>query len=145
MKEIDINSIILSPKIEELRKKVVTTTPDNFSEIQKVAITKAVLYIISSDNVITKEEKQFFIQLCADLNVDNSIIEKSVELPDEDMFNALKSVTDAQEAYILFCLTNSAKADNNLTEEEIKMINVFAKNFQNAEKPKDFYAKILTL
>ena len=56
---IDINEIIASPQIEELGKRTITTLPKDFSDNQRVAVSKAVLYIISADGVITEEEKLF--------------------------------------------------------------------------------------
>lgn len=141
---IDLDAIISSPQIEELGKKAVTTLPKDFSERQRVAVAKAVLYIISADGVITDEEKQFFTQLCADLKADSSIMEKAVNLSDDAMFEALKTVTDEQEAYILSCLNNAAYADNELAAEESKLIDAFAAHIQTGEKPKDFFTKILT-
>lgn len=141
---IDINAIIASPQIEELGKKTITTLPKDFSDNQRVAVAKAVLYIISADGVITDEEKQFFTQLCADMKADNDIMEKAVALSDDAMFDALKTVTDEQEAYILSCLNNAANADNELAEEESKLIDAFLTHIQTGEKPKDFYTKILT-
>lgn len=144
MKKIDITSIISSPQIEELGKKTVTTLPKNISDNQKIAIAKAVLYIISADGVITEEEKQFFYQLCVDLKADKYIMQKAIALPDEVMFDILQTVTDEQEAYIMACLNEVANADNELAMEESKLIETFAANIQNGEKPKDFYTKILT-
>lgn len=144
MKKIDVDIIISSPQIEELGKKTIATLPKDFSDNQKIAIAKAVLYIISADGVITEEEKQFFTQLCADLKADSDLMEKAVALSDEAMFNTLQTVTDEQEAYIMACLNEAANADNELAVEESKLINTFATHIQNGEKPKDFYTKILT-
>lgn len=141
---IDLNSIIMSPQIEELGKETVTTLPKDFSDTQRIAVAKAVLYIISADGVITDEEKLFFTQLCADMKADNDIMQKAVALSDDAMFDVLKTVTDEQEAYILSCLNNAANADNDLAEEECKLIDAFAAHIQTGEKPKDFYTKILT-
>lgn len=144
MKKLDINSIISGLQIEELGKKSVTTLPKDFSDKQKIAIAKAVLYIISADGVITEEEKQFFTQLCADLKADNDIMEKAIALSDDVMFDTLQTVTDEQEAYIMACLNEAANADNELAKEESKLIETFASHIQTGEKPKDFYTKILT-
>ena len=141
---IDINAIIASPQIEELGKKTINTLPKDFSDNQRVAVAKAVLYIISADGVITEEEKLFFTQLCAEIKADSNIMKKAVALSDDGMFEALKTVTDEQEAYILSCLNNAAYADNELAEEESKLIDVFATHIQTGEKPKDFFTKILT-
>ena len=144
MKKQDINSIISGLQIEELGKKSVTTLPKDFSDKQKIAIAKAVLYIISADGVITEEEKQFFTQLCADLKADNDIMGKAIALSDDVMFDTLQTVTDEQEAYIMACLNEAANADNELAKEESKLIETFASHIQTGEKPKDFYTKILT-
>lgn len=143
-KIIDLEEILSSPQIEELGKKTVTTLPKDFSDNQKIAIAKAVLYIISADGVITEEEKQFFTQLCADLKADSDLMEKAVALSDEVMFDILQTVTDEQEAYIMTCLNEVAHSDNELAEEESKLIETFATHIQNGEKPKEFYSKILT-
>lgn len=143
-RKINLDKIMSSPQIEELGKNTITTLPKDFSDCQRIALAKAVLYIISADGVITDEERQFFAQLCADMKADNDIMEKAVVLTDEAMFDALKTVTDEQEAYILSCLNNAAYADNELAEEESKLIDDFVTHFQTGEKPKDFYTKILT-
>lgn len=143
-KKIDLERIFASPQIGELGKKTVTILPKDFSDNQRVAVVKAVLYVISADGVITDEEKQFFTQLCADLKADSSIMEKAVNLSDDAMFEALKTVTDEQEAYILSCLNNAAYADNELAAVESKLIDAFAAHIQTGEKPKDFFTKILT-
>lgn len=142
--KIDLDAIISSSQIEELGKKTVATLPKDFSDIQRVAVAKAVLYVISADGIITDEEKQFFTQLCADLKADKNIMEKAVAMSDDEMFEALKTVTDKQEAYILSCLNDAAYADNELAEEESKLIDAFATHIQTGEKPKEFYTKILT-
>ena len=142
--KIDINTIITSPQIEELGKKTVTTLPKNFSDKQKIAIAKAVLFIISADGVITEEEKKYFTQLCADLKADSNIMEKAIALSDDLMFDTLQTVTDEQEAYFMVCLNEAANADNELAKEESKLIETFASHIQTGEKPKDFYTKILT-
>ncbi len=142
--EINLAAIISSPHIEELGKTSISILPKDFSDNQKIAIAKAVLYVISIDDVITEEEKQFFSQLCIDIKADNDIMVKAVALSDEVMFDTLKTVTDEQEAYIMACLNEAANADNELAEEESKLLESFALHFQNGEKPKDFYTKILT-
>lgn len=142
--KIDINAIIASPQIEELGKKTITTFPKDFSDKQRVAIAKAVLYIISADGIITEEEKLFFTQLCADMKANCDIMEKAVALSDDAMFEALQTVTDEQEAYILSCLNDAAIADNELAAEESKLIDAFVTHIQTGEKPMDFYTKILT-
>ncbi len=144
MNKIDINSIISSSKIEKLGKENVTVLIDDFSENQKIAIAKAVLYIISADGVVTDEEKRFFARLCVDLKADNGIMEKSVALSDEAMFESLKSVTEEQENYILSCLNSAAYADNELASEESALLDSFSSNMKKEAKSENFYAKILT-
>ena len=141
---INIESIIESSQIEEFGNKTITTLPKDFSYTQRIAIAKAVLYIISADGVITDEEKRFFTQLCADMKTNNDIMEKAVALSDDDMFETLKTVTEEQETYVLSCLNNAANVDNELAEEESKLIEAFAAHIQTGEKPKEFYTKILT-
>lgn len=143
MKRINIDQFFDNPIVKGLERKETFDTKE-FVDLQKVAIAKAVLYIISADGVITEEEKQFFTQLCVDMKADNSIMEEAVALSDDTMFDALQTVTDEQEAYILSCLNNAANADNDLAEEECKLIDAFAAHIQTGEKPKDFYTKILT-
>lgn len=142
--KIELEKIFESPQIEELGKKTATTLPKDFSDKQKIAVAKAVLYIISADGVITEEEKKFFTQLCADLKADNEIMQKAVALSDEVMFETLQTVTNEQEAYIMACLNEAANADNELAKEESKLIETFATHIQKGEKPNDFYTKILT-
>lgn len=144
MKKIDIDTIISSPQIEELGKKTTAPLPKDFSNNQKIAIAKAVLYIISADCVITKEEKQFFTQLCVELKAGSDIMEKAIALSDDVMFDTLQTVTDELEAYIMACLNEAANVDNELAEEESKLIETFASYIQTGERPKDFYTKILT-
>lgn len=143
MAKIDINKLFDNPIVKGLERKG-TIVLKEFREPQKVAVAKAVLYIISADGVITDEEKQFFTQLCVDMKADNGIMEKAIALSDDEMFDALKTVTDEQEAYILSCLNKAANADNDLAEEECKLIDAFVTHIQTGEKPKDFYTKILT-
>lgn len=144
MNKIDINLIFSSSKIEKLGKENVTVLIDDFSENQKIAIAKAVLYIISADGVVTDEEKRFFARLCVDLKADNGIMEKSVALSDEAMFESLKSVTEEQENYILSCLNSAAYADNELASEESALLDSFSSNMKKEAKSENFYAKILT-
>ena len=144
MNKIDINLIFSSSKIEKLGKENATMFVDDFSENQKIAIAKAVLYIISADGVVTDEEKRFFARLCVDLKADNGIMEKSVALSDEAMFESLKSVTEEQENYILSCLNSAAYADNELASEESALLDSFSSNMKKEAKSENFYAKILT-
>lgn len=142
--KLSIDTIITSFNIEELGKKTATIQPKNFSDNQRVAIAKAVLYVISADGVITEEEKQFFTQLCADLKANNNIMEQAIALSDDAMFDVLKTVNDEQETYILGCLNSAAYADNELASEESKLIDTITSHIEIGKKPKDFYTKILT-
>ena len=143
MKAVDINKFFNNPIVKRLEREN-HIPPKEFNELQKTAIAKAILYIISADGVITEEEQQFFTQLCADLKVDSDIMEKAIALSDDVMFDTLQTVTDEQEAYIMACLNEAANVDNELSEEEGKLINTFATHIQKGEKPKNFYTKILT-
>lgn len=140
---ITINDIFENPKIKEIKGEDLSLAKD-FSEEQKIALIKSVLYIISADNIITEDEKKFFYLLCSELGVTNDIIEKATKLSDEKMFEVLESVTDEQEAYIIMCLNNAAYADNSLAEEEQKLIEMFSEQIQSGKKPIAFYNKILT-
>lgn len=143
MNTINIDLIIKNPKIEKLGKKTITILPEEFSDIQRIAVAKAVLYVISADGVITDEEKQFFTQLCVDLKANNSIMEQAIALSDDTMFEVLETINDKQEAYILSCLNEAANVDNELAIEESKLIDSFVAHIQTGEKQNDFYAKIL--
>lgn len=143
-KRIDLDQIIESVQNEELNKRNVKVLSKDFSDNQITAIAKAVLYIISSDGVITDEEKSFFTKLCTDLKVGIDIMERAVSLSDEAMFDSLETVSDDQGAYILTCFNDAAYADNELAEEERKLIDTFSSHIQKRERPKDFYTKILT-
>lgn len=140
---VTLNEIFESPKIKEIGNKEIVQTKD-FSNLQKKAIIKAVLYIISADNIITEEEKTFLYQLCSELDANNNIIKQAIDLSDEEMFETLKSVTDEQEVYIMACLNKAAYADLSLANEEENLIEIFSKHIQSGEKPIDFYNKILT-
>ena len=143
MKAMDINKFFDNSIVKGLERENHILQKE-FNELQKTAIAKAILYIISADRVITEEEKQFFTKLCADLKADSDIMEKGIALSDDVMFDTLQTVTDEQEAYIMACLNEAANADNELAEEESKLIDTFATHIQKGEKPKDFYTKILT-
>lgn len=140
---VTINEIFENPKIKGIKGEELSLIK-GFSEEQKIALIKSVLYIISADNIITEEEKRFFYLLCSELGVTNDIIEKATELSDDKMFEVLQSVTDEQEAYIIACLNNAAHADNSLAIEEQKLIEMFSVQIQSGKKPVAFYNKILT-
>ena len=95
-----IETFFENPIVRALRVKDFVASKE-FSETQKVAVSKAIMYIISADGVVTDSEKNLFFQLCADLNVDGNIMKEAEAMSDDDMFNALKTVSEEQEAYIL--------------------------------------------
>lgn len=140
---VSINDIFESPKIKEIIGEEPNMTKD-FSEEQKIALIKSVLYIISADNIVTEDEKKFFYLLCSELNTSSDIIEKATALPDEKMFEILESVTSEQEAYIIMCLNNAAYADQSLDKEEKNLIEIFSEQMKSGKKPVTFYNKILT-
>ena len=132
------------PEVIEQSKKIVNVQPKSFSEEQKIAIAKAVLYVISADGIITDEEKSFFVKLCANLKTDDNILKMALELSDDSMLNILKTVSEEQEAYIMTCLNEAAYADNELALEEKTLLDSFSGHLKGENKSKDFYAKILT-
>lgn len=138
----NFNQLFDSAEIKELEASV-PSVPCALTELQKQALVKAVLYVISADGVITEEEKTYFVKLCAELNVDDDYVKKSVALSDSDMFAALKTVSEEQEVYIMSCLNEAAFADNELAEEESMLLQLFSDQ-SVTEKPKDFYQVILT-
>lgn len=140
---INLNTLFDNPIVKGLENNSFETTKA-FSDSQRIAIVKAVLYIISADGVITEEEKQFFTQLCVELKADGNIMDEALALSDDVMFDTLKTVSDDQEAYILSCLNNVANIDNELVKEESKLIDAFSTLIRTGEKPDDFYTKILT-
>lgn len=116
-----------------------------FSNEQKGAILKAVFYVISADNIVTKEEKDFFLKLCLDLKVDENIIKEiAINMTDDDMFKYLNEVSDNQESYVMQCLSAAAMADNELAPEELNLLDIFKTNIPSGERPKSFFEKILT-
>lgn len=111
------------------------------SVIQKKAIIKAVLYIISADGIITEEEKSYFTLLVKELNVSNSLIRDSIDIDDEDMFETLQGIGDKD--FLIQQLNQAAMADNDFAEEEKELIATFIKYIPKGSKPKEFYNKIL--
>ena len=101
-----------------------------FSSKQKLAIIKAVAYVISSDSIVTTEEQKFFIQLLSVLRVNKDMVKESFEdLDDNEMISLLNNVTEEQEAFILNCLAAAAMSDEKLAEEE----KVFLESFSNKD------------
>lgn len=101
-----------------------------FSSKQKLAIIKAVAYVISSDSIVTTEEQKFFIQLLSVLRVNKDMVKESFEdLDDNEMISLLNNVTEEQEAFILNCLAVAAMSDEKLAEEE----KVFLESFSNKD------------
>lgn len=101
-----------------------------FSSKQKLAIIKAVAYVISSDSIVTTEEQKFFIQLLSVLRVNKDMVKESFEdLDDNEMLSLLNNVTEEQEAFILNCLAAAAMSDEKLAEEE----KVFLESFSNKD------------
>ena len=138
----NFNQLFDSAEIKELEASV-PAVPCALTELQKQAFVKAVLYVISADGVITEEEKTYFVKLCAELNVDDDYVKKSIALSDDDMFAALKEVTEEQETYIMSCLNEAAFADSQLAAEEELLLKYFSDETLK-EKPRDFYQEILT-
>ena len=50
------------------------SNPKDLSMQQKSAIIKAVIYMLSADNVITPEERDFFVTLTSELGFDKEMI-----------------------------------------------------------------------
>ena len=101
-----------------------------FSSKQKLAIIKAVAYVISSDSIVTTEEQKFFIQLLSVLRVNKDMVKESFEdLDDNEMISLLNNVAEEQEAFILNCLAAAAMSDEKLAEEE----KVFLESFSNKD------------
>lgn len=138
-----LDEIFENPKINELQLKGLAQTED-FSEEQKTAFIKAVLYVVSADNIITEDEKKFLSQLCFELGVTNDFIMKAEALSDENMFDLLGSTSDEQEAYIIACLNSAAYVDQSLDSKEENLIELFTKHMQSGKRPTEFYNKILT-
>lgn len=114
-----------------------------FSENQKCAILKAVLYMISADNVITNEERSFFYKLCKTLKVGESMVKRAVSLSDDMMFTYLEEVNKNQSSYINYILTEAAKSDNDVAPEEDALKNMMLEYAPKGKKPENFYNKLL--
>lgn len=138
-----LDEIFEKSKINEFRFEDLAQA-EVFSEEQKTAFIKAVLYVVSVDNIITEEEKNFLSQLCFKLGVTNDFIMKAEALSDENMFDLLSSTSDEQEAYIIACLNSAANVDQSLDNKEENLIEIFTKHMQSGKRPTEFYNKILT-
>lgn len=138
-----LDEIFERSKINEFRFEDLAQA-EVFSEEQKTAFIKAVLYVVSVDNIITEEEKIFLSQLCFKLGVTNDFIMKAEALSDENMFDLLSSTSDEQEAYIIACLNSAANVDQSLDNKEENLIEIFTKHMQSGKRPTEFYNKILT-
>ena len=138
-KKIDFSNFITEDLAESL---VISQELQELSIIQKKAIIKAVLYVISADGIITNEEKNFFAQLLKGLSINNELLKEAVDLEDEEMFKVLQSVN--KEDFLISLLNQAAMIDNNLALEEEMFIATIMEYIPQGKKPRDFYNKILT-
>ncbi len=138
-KKIDFSNFITEDLAESL---VISQELQELSIIQKKAIIKAVLYVISADGIITTEEKNFFAQLLKGLSINNELLKEAVDLEDEEMFKVLQSVN--KEDFLISLLNQAAMIDNNLALEEEMFIATIMEYIPQGKKPRDFYNKILT-
>lgn len=138
-KKIDFSNFITEESAESL---VISKELQELSIMQKKAIIKAVLYVISADGIITNEEKNFFAQLLKGLSANNELLKEAADLEDEEMFKVLQSVN--KEDFLISLLNQAAMVDNNLALEEEKFIATILEYIPQGKKPIDFYNKILT-
>ena len=138
-KKIDFSNFITEESAESL---VISKELQELSIMQKKAIIKAVLYVISADGIITNEEKNFFAQLLKGLSANNELLKEAADLEDEEMFKVLQSVN--KEDFLISLLNQAAIVDNNLALEEEKFIATILEYIPQGKKPRDFYNKILT-
>jgi hypothetical protein len=138
-KKIDFSNFITEDSAESL---VISKELQELSIMQKKAIIKAVLYVISADGIITHEEKNFFAQLLKGLSANNELLKEAADLEDEEMFKVLQSVN--KEDFLISLLNQAAMVDNNLALEEEKFIATILEYIPQGKKPNDFYNKILT-
>ena len=138
-KKIDFSNFITVDSAESL---VISKALQELSIMQKKAIIKAVLYVISADGIITNEEKNFFAQLLKGLSANNELLKEAADLEDEEMFKVLQSVN--KEDFLISLLNQAAMVDNNLALEEEKFIATILEYIPQGKKPNDFYNKILT-
>lgn len=140
-----VDRLFDSEKVHKLETNYQTVKSKDFSRIQKCALLKAAMYVISADNVITKEEKDFFLKLATELNADKSMIKEASELTDDNMFKELKEINTEEDGYVIACLNNAAFADNCLAQEEDELLNKFKEFIPKGVKPTEFYNKIINL
>ena len=138
-KKIDFSNFITEESAESL---VISKELQELSIMQKKAIIKAVLYVISADGIITNEEKNFFAQLLKGLSANNELLKEAADLEDEEMFKVLQSVN--KEDFLISLLNQAAMVDNNLALEEEKFIATILEYIPQGKKPRDFYNTILT-
>lgn len=138
-KKIDFSNFITEESAESL---VISKELQELSIMQKKAIIKAVLYVISADGIITNEEKNFFAQLLKGLSANNELLKEAADLEDEEMFKVLQSVN--KEDFLISLLNQASMVDNNLALEEEKFIATILEYIPQGKKPIDFYNKILT-
>ncbi len=143
--KLNIKDFFETEEIKLLGEETLEIPPQSFSQEQKCAILKAVLYIISADNIITPEENSFYLRLIKELECDEMLIKKSIELSDEFMFKCLQEVNEKQEGYIVDYLNKAALIDDELAKEEQNLIDIFSQYIPKGQKPKDFYNKLLNL
>jgi uncharacterized tellurite resistance protein B-like protein len=137
-KKIDFSNFITEGSKES---SMVLKEVQELSIIQKKAIIKAVLYVISADGIVTNEERRFLSQLVNELGVNNELLKEAASLEDEEMFRILQSVN--KEDFLINLLNQAAMADNNLAKEEEKFIATFQEYLPQGKKPREFYNKIL--
>lgn len=142
-KIIDVSRFFDSREVKEMGEKTSGIVPRDLNRLQKTAIIKAVLYVISADNVITSEEQDFLVKLMAAIEADESMLKDASALTDEAMFSLLQEVNDNQDDYLASCLSNAAMADQHLADEEAKLLNVFRQYIPEGKKPEDFYNRII--
>lgn len=140
--KISIDSFFDSEEVKKLAESTIVPAVE-LTRQQKCAIIKAVWYIISADNVITSEERHFFLKLSVELEANEDMVKEASELSDEDMFRLLQIVNDNQDGYLASCLSKAAMADQYLAEEESKLLDVFGKYVPKGKKPEEFYNKIM--
>ena len=108
------------------------TNPKDLSIQQKSAIIKAVIYMLSADNIITSEERDFFVTLTSELGFDKEMIATAISLSDEDMFSLLRSVDEGH-------------ADGEFAKEEEELLSSFKEVITTEGRPKDFHYQLLNI
>lgn len=125
----DLELIISEVKKFDLADEKRQLDANLFASKQKLAIIKAVAYVISSDSIITSEEQKFFIQLLAVLEANKDMVKEAFDcLDDNEMLSLLSNVTEEQETFILNCLAAAAMSDEELADEEKAFLVSFSKN-----------------